>query len=430
MKKAITHLKFDRANARKRGKLDEVSVEYLRVGQRYIDWLIDHEQREPNKYAPLPEAEIPTTLSDRWQRCVWMHACGIVQSWYSNGRTNRPVLHNICIQANANVVKIEQPEKAGSFDLWLRISTLDKGKPVLIPLILYGRAKETLTQFPKLCSSVTLNCRDGEWYATLVVEKRGPKAKTKEVIGHDIGLVNIISNSTGKQYGQISPQLRQRVEHAGARYRRKQKLNACLKRKGLPTVNLSDQRTEAFARNEIGRALNQMLNEFPEGAAAALEKLSVKDMKFKSRQMNRVLRAGQLGYIRDRLKFKLDERGIRYRSVQPAYSSQECSQCGFTFSMNRRTQADFECLWCGFRTHADLNSSVVIAERFDDDALNALPFREVQMELALRFLRQLPGAGRASAGLELQSHEVTIWLPRGKVVVPVGQSPPTVNQPS
>jgi putative transposase len=332
VKKAITHLKFDRANARKRHKLDELSVEYLRVVQRYIDWLIDHEQREPNKYAPIPEEEIPTRLSDRWQRCGWMHACGIVQSWYSNGRTKRPVLHSICIQANTNVVRIEQPENASSFDLWLRISTLDKGQPVLIPLTLYGRAKETLTQFPKLCSSVTLNCRDGEWYATLVVEKRGPKAKTKEIIGHDIGLVNIISNSTGKQYGQISPDLRQRVERSRARYRRKQKLNACLKRKGLPTVSLADQRTEAFARNEIGRALNQMLDEFPQGAAAALEKLSVKDMKFKSKQMNRVLRAGQLGYIRDRLKFKLDERGIRYRSVQPAYSSQECSQCGFTFS--------------------------------------------------------------------------------------------------
>jgi putative transposase len=428
MKKAITHLKFDRANARKRRKLDELSVEYLWVAQCYVDWLIDHDQREPHKYAPIPEKEIPTRLSDRWQRCGWMHACGIVQSWYSNGRTNRPILRSLCIQANPNVVKIEQPQKASSFDLWLRISTLDKGQPILIPLTLYGRAKETLAQFPKLCSSVTLNCRDGEWYATLFVEKRGPKPKPKEVIGHDIGLVNIVSNSTGKQYGQISPELRQRVERSQAKYRRKQKLNACLKRKGKPTVSLTDQRTEGFARNEIGRALNQMLNEFPEGAAAAIEKLTVKDMKFKSRQMNRVLRAGQLGYVRDRLKFKLDERSIRYRSVQPAYSSQECSQCGFTFSINRRTQADFECLWCGFRTNADLNSSTNIAERFDDKVLNTLPFREVQMELALRFMRQLSGAGRASARLELQS-EVTIWLPRGKVVVPVGQPPPTVNQP-
>jgi IS605 OrfB family transposase len=173
-----------------------------------------------------------------------------------------------------------------------------------------------------------------------------------------------------------------------------------------------------------------MLDEFPTGAAAAIEKLTVKDMKFKSKQMNRVLRAGQLSYIRDRLKFKLDERGIRYRSVQPAYSSQECSQCGFTFSMNRRTQAEFECLWCGFRTHADLNSSTNLAERFDDEVLNSLSFRDVQMELALRFMRQLPGAGRASAGLELQSDECTIWLPRGKVVVLVREPPPsTVNQP-
>lgn len=52
MKKAVTHLKFNQANARKRHKLDELSVEYLRVTQWYVNWLIDHEQREPNRYAP------------------------------------------------------------------------------------------------------------------------------------------------------------------------------------------------------------------------------------------------------------------------------------------------------------------------------------------------------------------------------------------
>jgi transposase len=51
-----------------------------------------------------------------------------------------------------------------------------------------------------------------------------------------------------------------------------------------------------------------------------------------------------LGYVRDKFKFKLDERGIRYRSVQPAYSSQQCSRCGFTFPLNRRAQAEFRCL--------------------------------------------------------------------------------------
>lgn len=424
MKKALTHLKLEQANAAKQQKLDELAAEYLPVTQAYIDWQIDREMREPDKYGTIPEQDVATLLSDRWQRCAWMQACGIVRCWYANERENRPVLRNICLQANANVVKIEQPETSSRFDLWLKISTLDKGQPIVVPLNLYDRAQEAMAQFPKLCSGVTLNKGDGVWYATLVVEKRGRKPKKKQVVGVDVGLINIASTSTGKRYGQISEPLRRRVELADAKRRRKQKLNACLKRQGQPTVELTDHRAEAFARNEIGQALNQMIAELPDGAAAAVERLTVKDMRFKSRQMNRWLRAGQLGYARDKLKFKLDERGIRYRSVQPAYSSQECSHCGFISPMNRRTQTDFECLWCGHKANADENAAANIAKRFGDQVLNTLPFRDVETELAIRFLRRLPDARSASAGLELQP--VTIWLPRGKVVV---APPPTVNQP-
>jgi len=84
-----------------------------------------------------------------------------VQSWYSNGRENPPVLHSICIQANTNVVVIE-PSNTLLFDFWLRISTLEAGHPVRIPIRMYDHAKETLAQFPKLCRGVTLNRRDGE----------------------------------------------------------------------------------------------------------------------------------------------------------------------------------------------------------------------------------------------------------------------------
>ncbi len=392
--------------------MDELAAEHQRVVQTYVDWLIAHEIRQPDKYADVPEQEIATMLSDRWQRCAWQQACGIVQSWYSNARENPPELHNVCIQANTNVVVIE-PSSTAQFDFWLRISTLEAGHPVRIPIKLYEHAKETLAQFPKLCRGVTLNRRDGEWFATFVVERKGPKARSSEVVGVDIGMVSIVSTSHGRRYGQISPELRRRVERANVKRRRKQKLNACLKRKSPPTVSLKDDKAEAFARNEIGRALNQMLDELPGGTQVALERLTVKDMRFKSRQMNRALRASQLGYVRDKLKFKLDERGIRYRSVQPAYSSQQCSQCGFTFSMNRRSQAEFHCLWCGFEANADENAASNLAERFSDEELNALPFRDVETSLAIRFMRRLPDARSASAGLELH---IPFDVPRGKVV--------------
>ena len=66
-----------------------------------VDLLIGHEVRQPNKYADIPEQDIPTRLSDRGQRCAWQQACGLVQSWFSKERQNPPLLHNICLQANA-----------------------------------------------------------------------------------------------------------------------------------------------------------------------------------------------------------------------------------------------------------------------------------------------------------------------------------------
>jgi IS605 OrfB family transposase len=428
VKKAITHLKLNQANGGKLHQLDELAAEHGRVVQAYVDWLIGHAVRQPNKYADIPEQDIPTRLSARWQRCAWQQACGIVQSWYSNERQNPPILRHTCIQANANVVVIE-PSETPRFDFWLRVSTLAAGKPVRVPLTLYRRARETLAEFPKLCTGVTLNRREGQWYATFVVERRGAKPKSEAVIGVDIGMVNIVSTSEGRRYGQISPELRRRVERSAAKRRRKQKLNACLKRKGLSAVDLSDQRAEGFARNEIGQALNRLIADLPAGTAVAVERLSVRDMRFKSRQMNRALRAAQLGYVRDKLKFKLDERGIRYRSVQPAYSSQACSECGFTLALNRRSQAEFECLWCGYKANADENASANLAKRFGDVALNTLPFRDVEALLAERFMRRLPDARSASAGLELQPGG--IWLPRGKGVAAVSEAepPPTVNQP-
>ena len=70
------------------------------------------------------------------------------------------------------------------------------------------------------------------------------------------------------------------------------------------------------------------------------------------------LRAAQLGYIKDKLRFKLDERGWRYRSVQPAYSSQQCSHCGCVSPLNRRSQAEFACQHCGFVCNADVNAAL------------------------------------------------------------------------
>ena len=92
--------------------------------------------------------------------------------------------------------------------------------------------------------------------------------------------------------------------------------------------------------------------------------------------------------------------------------------------MNRRSQAKFVCLWCGYEANADENAASNIAERFGDEELNALSFRDVETVLALRFMSRLSDARSASAGLEL--HVVTTCREVGR------RRPirlPTVNQP-
>jgi len=59
-------------------------------------------------------------------------------------------------------------------------------------------SRSRYTTMPKLCSGVTLNRREGKWFATFIVERKGPKAKSSEVVGVDIGMASIVSTSHGR----------------------------------------------------------------------------------------------------------------------------------------------------------------------------------------------------------------------------------------
>jgi len=99
-----------------------------------------------------------------------------------------------------------------------------------------------------------------------------------------------------------------------------------------------------------------------------LERLNIKGMKFKSRRMNRILKASKIGLALEKLKEKLDYKHIRYATVQAAYSSQECSECG----------EKFKCGYCGQTENADVNAGKVLIKRFGDaELLNVAHFRFV-----------------------------------------------------
>lgn len=66
--------------------------------------------------------------------------------------------------------------------------------------------------------------------------------------------------------------------------------------------------------------------------------------------------------LQQMIQYKADREGIKVRFINPAYTSQTCSKCGHVDKENRKTQAQFECVKCGFKLNADHNASINIAK--------------------------------------------------------------------
>jgi len=81
------------------------------------------------------------------------------------------------------------------------------------------------------------------------------------------------------------------------------------------------------------------------------------------RGLNRAIHEQCWGLILALLDYKCDWYGSLLVKVPAAYSSQECSQCGHVHKGNRRTQALFKCLKCGYTANADTNAANVIKRR-------------------------------------------------------------------
>lgn len=67
--------------------------------------------------------------------------------------------------------------------------------------------------------------------------------------------------------------------------------------------------------------------------------------------------------LQQKIKYKAAEKGIEVKLIDPRYTSQRCSKCGYIHPDNRKEQKSFKCLKCGFETNADYNAARNIATK-------------------------------------------------------------------
>jgi transposase len=298
-----------------------------------------------------------------------------------------PTLRQPCIQANANVVKLE-PSEDSSFDYWLKISTLEKGHPILVPVKLAAYHRQAL-KGKLINSSVQLNKRENGWWVTLSYDEvvTVQTASDAPVVGIDVGIANFLTTSDSRHYGTLHGKLRERQKHDREKRRRKAKLRKCLEKKSvkkLPsTSSTSGQRLIRHVKQEINRAVNECFAEHPD-AQFAYEHLSVATMKHKARAMNAYMRASNMAHIPEQIEWNAAKRGVRVTKVKCAYSSQQCSVCYYTERANRPDQQTFCCQVCGYEAHADVNAATNIEHRVGDRELRTCKDRKAVKALLMK----------------------------------------------
>ncbi|QWK20503.1 MAG: transposase [Hydrogenobacter thermophilus] len=276
-------------------------------------------------------------------------------------RWNRPRFSKVQLVLDAKCGKIEK-SRTDTFDYWIRVSTLEKGNPVYVPVSLheyFEKREGSLTQVVQITE-------EGEGIKVrLVKDVFQREYEGKGAIALDFGMNILFATDGGDLMGR---EFYRRVEEYAKKI---DELERNLKRQGIkPSKSRRyrrlQERLRAYVKNEVRRVLNRIVELYkPETIVVENLRGFLKEVinRF-SKSVKRVLMRFGLGELRRKLKELEEDYGVEVVEVNPAYSSQACSCCGYVDKENRKTREGFECKVCGRKLHADVNGSLNLRERF------------------------------------------------------------------
>lgn len=269
------------------------------------------------------------------------------------------------------VAKPTRPETVNpDIAWWVKISTLNTGHPVNIPLkpneYFESEYAETLKRGGGLCGVVQLHLADdGTLLVSLVTDTpNAPLRDHGQTIGIDFGMADaLFATSSGELLGGKTLRTLRRLDLQS------NDQTAWLQKHGIkptrdPKYRKLQNRIRSMVRNEIGRQLNKLANRKGD---AYIRQLVLEKLDFRyggmSRRMNRLITRTGRACLKQRLQSLTEKHGIQVTLVPPQYTSQECSGCGHVNKRNRTDRSHFNCRFCNKKLHADINAGRVIRSR-------------------------------------------------------------------
>ena len=270
-----------------------------------------------------------------------------------------PELKNIVITLDQRLVDFQ--EGNNSFDEFIRIKLPyfreNKKRAITVNVPLKQHKQSLKFNDWNRKKSIGLSNIDGKLTITLFYEKEEVKKREGNVIGIDMGYKKLISSSDGRYYGI---DLKKVYEDISRKIRGSKNYKQLLQQK----------------KNLINLETKRFVNDHKDYGVFKIEEL--KNIKLgKSGKFINKMQYWSATQVASRLSMLSEEEGFLLLKVDPAYTSQTCSNCGCIDGRSRDRES-FKCVKCGIEIDADFNASINISHRGEYNPSTSKTYKSIK----------------------------------------------------
>jgi putative transposase len=218
-------------------------------------------------------------------------------------------------------------------------------------------------------SNVTISESCGKWFVSVQTEREveTPQHPSTSAVGMDWGVVNFVTLSNGEIVDQCQPlkKFLPKLAKLQRRMARKKKFSKNW-RKAKARVSKLHTKIANIRKDFIHQVSNDISKNH---VVVVAEELQVKNLSKSATKkvaqksgLNRSILDASPFELRRQLEYKTQWRGGLLVTVAPQNTSRKCPVCGHVAAENRKSQAKFVCIECGFSAHADWVAAVNIRE--------------------------------------------------------------------
>ena len=225
-----------------------------------------------------------------------------------------------------------------------------------------------------LAKNITISCVAGKWYASIQTEREVEQEAhpSSTIVGIDVGIARFATMSDGshieplnsfkkhqKRLARYQRAMSRKVKFSSNWKKAKAKVTKLHHKIGHVRQDFLHKTSTILSKNHAMIVIEDLKVSNMSRSASGTKATPGRNVRAKS-GLNRSILDQGWGEFRRQLEYKQVWRGGNVLAINPRNTSRTCPACGYISAENRKTQAKFECVDCGYENNADLVGAINI----------------------------------------------------------------------